>query len=1323
MSGNARALHLALTLLSATFLRADPGPMVLWYTNEATLWQQEALPVGNGKLAAMVFGGVTNEQIQFNEETIWTGQPHDYSHPGGGTNLALMQSYIFQTNQTAFWSLCSTGFMSVPLRQCAYQPAGVLSLTFAHNNPSNYLRSLDLNTATANVRYSLNTTTYSRDIFASAPDRVIVIRLTAGQPGALSFSYTFTSVHTNNTIATSGTDLLMHVNVTQQANSYTLPSVVQFDCRARVIAEGGSVTADGSSVSVANADAVTLLLSVASNVVNYDDISGDSALTVSNDIAAAAGKAYAALRQAHLADYQPLFQRVVLDLGATSKTNLPTGQRVKRAAEGDDPQLSALYFQMGRYLMISGSRPGAQPLTLQGKWNNTLSPSWESKMTLNINQELNYSGAEIVNLSECHQPMFNLVADLAVTGGKVARTNYNAGGWVAHHNTDLWRGAAPINGRDGVWPTGGAWLCQNLWWHFLYTGDTNFLANTAYPLMKGAAQFFEDFLVPHPRNTNWLVTCPSYSPEHDNPVIGPNVAGPTMDNDLIRELLNNVIQASSALGVDAAFRTNLMTIRDRLPPDQVGRFGQLQEWLEDVDGTNDTHRHCSHLVGLYPGEVITPYYTPTLAAAAKVSTDARGTGDIGWGKAWRIGLHARLQNANYAYLIHTNMLARDVSTNLMFTDVNNRQVDGIFGSLGSVAELFLQSQAGELYLLPALPPKWTNGLVSGLCARGGFQADLQWQSNQLVSATLLSKLGNPCRVRSPWPLAVKIGATFIDAPMVYPGVYEFPTSAGTAYTIVPANLVETEKLSATTGGDTHQILTNAAFSNSRGTRLNANAAADYVAYTLTNIAAGTWRVRVVADAGSNRGSFQLACGPSGALTNVGSTHDTYSATNVTGLYPSNSLSPVLLWTNMLKEFDCGDWTAPTNGNYQFRFTVTGKHAASSGYTLSFDHIKLIPATVAPSNRAPTDILLSNSSVIENQPAGTSVGTLSTADPDPGNTFAYTLVAGAGDTDNASFSISGNALQTAATFNYEVQTSHSIRVRTTDQGGLSFEKALAISVQNTNEPPTDLSLSGTMVTENQPAGTPVGSFTTTDPDTGNTFTYALVTGPGDADNAAFTIGGGALQTAQSFNFEIRNSYSVRVRCSDPGGLWFEKAFAISVTNTNEPPMAPANAAPAADATDQPFPITLQAGAFSDPDSGDTHAASQWVVRRAADSAVVFDSAEDATNKTTLLLPVNVLEYATAWQWQARYKDNHDVWSDYSTPTAFSTAAPRLTASAQNGSIVLAWPTNTTGFFLECATNLSPTLWVTASPPAVVVGPLKLVTNAIQGERAFYRLHRP
>lgn len=948
----------ALIFLGVAFRgAADPGPLVLWSPSPAVTWQQEAYPIGNGKLAAMVYGIVGAEQIQFNEDTIWTGQPHDYSNPNATpAHLASIRANVFARNDTAIWNEASQYLMSVPLRQAQFQPAGVLNLDFApHNGTANYKRTLDLNTATAGVQYDYNGVTYTREVFGSAPsNRVLIVRLTASQTAKINFTATFTTLQPNNTITTSGNDLIMNakVSVTPRPEYFAtgLTNGIEYQARVRIINEGGTVSSTSSSITVANADAATLLLSVAANFVNFNDLSANYALICSNNIANAAANSYAQLRAAQLADYQELFQRVVLDLGATSKTNFPTGYRIKNAGQGDDPQLATLYYQMARYLMISGSRPGSQPLTLQGKWNDLTNPQWESKHTLNINQFLNYSGAEMANLSECHEPMFQMIQDLSVTGAKVASHTYSCNGWVVHHNTDLWRGAAPINGRDGIWPGGQNWLAQNLWWHYQYTGDTNFLATTAYPLMKGAAEFVQDFLIPHPTNANWLVTCPSYSSEHNwksGSVEVANVPGPTMDNELIRELCDHLIAATEILGIDAAFRTNLITLRAKLPPTRIGQYGQLQEWIEDVDAANDTHRHCSHLVGLYPGETLSPFYNPIFAAAAKVSTDARcalPSSDIGWGKAWRIGLQARLQNASFAYLYTTNMLTRDVSTNLMFTDVNNRQCDGIFGALGSVTEMFLQSQAGELHLLPALPPKWTNGLISGLCTRGGFTVDLQWQNNQLTTANLLSKLGNSCRVRSRWPIDVKLGSNYITAPMILPGVYEFATVAGSNYTILPATVFETENLAAaTSAGDTHQTLTNSAASNFRSTRLNANAASDFVAYTLTNVSAGTYQLRVVADCGADRARFQLAAGPAGSVTNVGPVQDCYSATNLVYLLPTNTLTATLLWTNLFREFDCGQWIAPTNGNYEFRCTVTGKNAASSGYMLVFDHIKLTPA--------------------------------------------------------------------------------------------------------------------------------------------------------------------------------------------------------------------------------------------------------------------------------------------------------------------------------------------------------------------------------------------
>lgn len=946
--------------MPTSFLQADPGPMVLWYTNAAVNWTQEALPVGNGRLAAMVFGGINSEQIQFNEETIWTGQPHFYENPNATpANLASIRAKVF--NGQALSTTERNNFMSVPLRQAMYEPAGSLMLTFSHSGATNYRRSLDLDTATASVTYVHNGTSYNRDVFASAPDKVIVIRLTASQAAKLSFSYTFSTPQPNNTVSTSGTDLVLHARVSVQPRpeyfATGLTNAIEYEARVRILAEGGSVTTSGgNTINVSNADAVTLLLSVASNFVKYDNLSANPALICSNNIVAAAAKTFAELRQAQLNDHQSLFRRVVLDLGATAKTNQPINARIRRIQQGDDPNLSTLYFQLGRYLMISGSRPGSQPLTLQGKWNETTNPSWESKMTLNINQELNYSGAEVCNLSECHEPMFEMAKDLAVTGARVAQKLYGADGWVVHHNTDLWRGAAPINGLDGIWPAGNAWLCQNLWWHYEFTGDTNYLANTAYPLMKSAAQFFEDLLIPHPSNTNWLVTNPSYSSEHPHPGFDVNnVAGPTMDNELLRDLFGNLIKASQILGVDAEFRTNVMHLLSRVPPQQIGRLGQLQEWLEDVDEPGDTHRHMSHLVGLWPGEAISPFYNPIVAAAAKRSTDIRGNGDIGWGKSWRMNLRARLLDGEKAYYFITNMVAdTKCTTNMVFHDNPNRQVDAIFGAMNGVAETMLQSQSAEVFLLPALPMNWTNGSVSGLCARGGFEVNISWQSNRLATANILSKLGNPCRVRSKWPLNVLLGSNYLNVPMILPGLYEFPTVAGSNYTIVPAAIVETEWLAATTSpSDTHTLTTNLAFSNFRGSRLNANAAGDFVTYTVTNLSAGTYRLHAAADAGMNRARFQLACGPvGGSLAYVGAVQDAYSPTNVIYHLHTNAVSSTALATNMLREFDCGIWTAPSNGNYSFKFTAVDKNASSSGYALAFDYLKFTPAAAAYTAAAP-----------------------------------------------------------------------------------------------------------------------------------------------------------------------------------------------------------------------------------------------------------------------------------------------------------------------------------------------------------------------------------
>ena len=433
---------------------------------------------------------------------------------------------------------------------------------------------------------------------------------------------------------------------------------------------------------------------------------------------------------------------------------------------------------------------------------------------------------------------------------------------------------------------------------------------------------------------------------------------------------------------------------------------------------------------------------------------------------------------------------------------------------------------------------------------------------------------------------------------------------------------------------------------------------------------------------------------------------------------------LVLWTNMLREFDCSTWQAPSNGNYQFQFTVAGKNASSGGYNLSFDYIKFTPAVPAgPANQAPTNIGLSSSTVGENQPVGTAVGTLSTTDPDSGNTFAYALVSGTGSTDNGSFSISGATLQTAAVFNYEAQSSYNVRIRTTDQGGLYFEKAFVITVTNVNEAPTGIALSNSSVSENQPIGTSVGTFTTSDPDAGDTFTYSLVSGTGSTDNGSFTISGSTLQTAAVFDYETQNSYSIRVRSTDAGGLYDEKAFTISILNVNEPPFAPTNQSPADGAIGQPVAVTLSASTFADPDAGDTEAAAQWLVQRASDSVTVFDSGEDPSHKTSLTLAAGTLQFATTYSWQVRYEDSHSLWGPYSTATAFRTTSPLLWAAMQQGQLVLSWPTNVEGFVLESTTNFPATNWNQVLPAASLWGGVNVVTNELTGPQMFYRLHRP
>jgi alpha-L-fucosidase 2 len=754
-----RLFATALVALSAAPAALAQDSLTLWYRQPATQWV-EALPVGNGRMGAMVFGGIAHERIQFNEQTVWTGEPHDYAHHGAYRYLGQIRQLLFEGRQKEAEDLAMREFMSVPLRQKAYQAFGDVELYFpgiSEADASGYRRELNLNTAVSSVEYTAAGVTWRREVFASHPANGIVIRLTASRKGAVSFAVSLKSAHDGASVAAApdGT-ITMSGGVPDGAIRY----------EARLTASSdGHIAAEGSALRITHATAATLLLAGTTNFVNYRDVSGDPKRRNDATMAAVRGMSFDALRAAHIADYQRLFRRVSLDFGKPTQAGMPVplDERIRGFATGNDPQLLALVFQYGRYLMIASSRPGGQPANLQGLWNDSNNPPWDSKYTDNINTEMNYWPAEETNLSECHLPLFDALKDLAASGAITAREQYGAGGWVLHHNFDLWRGTAPINASNhGIWETGGAWLSTHLWEHYLFTGDREFLRDTAYPLMKGAALFFVDAMVKDPK-TGYLITGPSNSPEH-----GGLVMGPTMDRQIVRSLFGEVIAASRTLGVDADLRDRLSTMRKQIAPDQIGKYGQLQEWLEDIDDPKDEHRHVSHLWGVYPGSEITPYGTPDLFKAARQSLIFRGDAATGWSMGWKINLWARFLDGDHAYRILKNLVQPASAKHAgLFPNLFDAhppfQIDGNFGATAGIAEMLLQSddphgtptslspvQTGDaafIHLLPALPAALPEGSVSGLVARGGITVGIAWRNGKLVRATLDINRAQPVTVR------------------------------------------------------------------------------------------------------------------------------------------------------------------------------------------------------------------------------------------------------------------------------------------------------------------------------------------------------------------------------------------------------------------------------------------------------------------------------------------------------------------------------------------------------------------------------------------------
>ncbi|MCP2163217.1 glycoside hydrolase family 95 protein [Goodfellowiella coeruleoviolacea] len=717
--------------------------LALWYDEPAGSDWLRALPVGNGRLGAMVFGNTDTERLQLNEDTLWAGGPHDYSNPRGAAALAQIRQLVFQNQWTQAQDLINQTMLGNPSGQLAYQPVGDLRLTLPNTGGvANYQRWLDLTTATAVVTYTAGGVRYRREVIASAPDQLIAVRLTADRPGSISFSAAFTTPQRATASSPNSTAIALAGTSGDQRG---IAGSVRFLALAKAVAEGGSTTSSNGTLRVSNATSVTLLISIGTSYVNYQNVSGDHQGIAWRHLNAAQG--YDVLRDRHVADYRELFGRTTLDLGRTAAADQPTDVRIAQHNSADDPQFSALLFQYGRYLLISSSRPGTQPANLQGIWNDQMSPPWDAKYTLNANLPMNYWPAHSTNLAECCAPVFAMIRDLTVTGARTAQAQYGARGWVTHHNTDAWRGTSVVDGALwGMWQTGGAWLATTIWEHYRFTGDVEFLRDH-YPSMRGAAQFFLDTLVPEP-TLGWLVTNPSNSPELPHHANASVCAGPTMDMQILRDLFDGCARASEVLGVDAGFRDQVQAARQRLAPMRVGSRGNIQEWLHDWVETEQNHRHISHLYGLHPSNQITRRGTPELFAAARRTLELRGDAGTGWSLAWKINYWARMEDGGRAHKLIRDLVTPDRLAPNMFDLHPPFQIDGNFGATSGIAEMLLHSHNGELHVLPALPSAWPTGRVSGLRGRGGHTVGAAWRAGRAVELSITPDRAGAVRVRS-----------------------------------------------------------------------------------------------------------------------------------------------------------------------------------------------------------------------------------------------------------------------------------------------------------------------------------------------------------------------------------------------------------------------------------------------------------------------------------------------------------------------------------------------------------------------------------------------
>lgn len=782
----------------------DPAAL-LWYDAPAKVWE-EALPVGNGRLGAMVFGKYGEERIQLNEETYWSGGPYSTVVKGGAEVLPQIQKYIFEGQPIKAHKLFGRKLMGYPVEQQKYQSLANLHLFFENQDEvSGYKRWLDLNSGVTVVEYTVNNVRYRREVFSSAPDQVILVHITASEAGSISFKAQLRGCR-NQAHSNYATDYFRMDGVDQDglmvngksADYLGVEGKIRYKAQLKAISEGGTMRVDDDYLTVKNANAVTLYITAATNFVDYKDLSADQEKRVSNYLNNIKGKSYNTLLSAAVQDYQEYFGRVSLTLPTTESSFLPTNKRMTGIANNPDPSLASLCYNFARYTLISSSRSGTQPANLQGIWNKDMNPSWDSKYTTNINTEMNYWPVQSGNLSELVEPLVTMVKELTDQGTQVAKEHYGAGGWVFHQNTDLWRVAAPMDGPCwGTFTVGGAWLTNQLYEHYLYTMDKEYLKEI-YPLMKGAVQFFMDFLIEDPEG-KWLVTNPSTSPE--NPPKGPGYEyffdevtgfyyftticyGASIDIQILTDLFGYYMETENILELDPNFSAKVKESRNRLAPPQIGRDGTLQEWTEDLAQMEDKHRHFSHLYGLYPGNVISAKRTPQFIEGCKAVLNQRGDGAKGFSRAWKMALWARLYDGNKANKIFKGYIQEQCYPQLFAKCGKALQIDGTMGVAAGITEMLLQSHEGIIDLLPALPDEWNEGRFDGVCARGGFELDFTWENKTIRELEILSTAGSTCQINAGGKFSVTKDGKRITSQTNADGSLEFKTIKGGQYKLI-----------------------------------------------------------------------------------------------------------------------------------------------------------------------------------------------------------------------------------------------------------------------------------------------------------------------------------------------------------------------------------------------------------------------------------------------------------------------------------------------------------------------------------------------------------